>query len=403
MIDLNPDVRAAGVRISERWLGQPDPAVAAAVVKLAADPHWTVRRQVAASIGELPAAARVDPAAAILARDGADAIVVDAVVSSLKGVENEVLTRVLQARAAVTPPAEAVSMLTAAVTKTGNVPRVQELIALATTTTEPMWRRTAILQGLDTALPAGAGGRGGRGGGGGGGGLAGLSSGPRVTIMPGQAITLPAEPVALNKIAEGKSDFAYLAGTVASKLNWPGRPVPVVRVTPLTAEEEKRFAAGAVLFKNLCEACHGPDGRGKDKLGGNLVDSRWVNGASAEPLIRILIHGKEGSIGLMPPPAYDDEQIASALTYIRRAWGHTGSAVSPLTVMESRGLLNTAKPKRTRPWTDAELEAPAAPARGGGGGGGGRAGGGRAGGAAAPAGAGAPAAPGAPATPGRGN
>ena len=57
-------------------------------------------------------------------------------------------------------------------------------------------------------------------------------------------------------------------------------------------------------------------------------------------MIRILVGGKEGPIGLMPPlgPALTDEQIAAALTYVRRAWGHTGSAVDPLNVMEVRGL-----------------------------------------------------------------
>ena len=68
--------------------------------------------------------------------------------------------------------------------------------------------------------------------------------------------------------------------------------------------------------------------RGKDKLGANLVDSPFVNAADPSASIRILVGGKEGPIGLMPPlgPALSDEQIAAALTYIRRAWGHTAAA-----------------------------------------------------------------------------
>ena len=90
-------MRASAVRLSERWLGQ-DPALVANVLKLAADRNWNVRRQVAASLGEMPAAARVDPAVAILTRDGADPIIVDAAISSLKGIEADVLARVLQAK-----------------------------------------------------------------------------------------------------------------------------------------------------------------------------------------------------------------------------------------------------------------------------------------------------------------
>ncbi len=59
-----------------------------------------------------------------------------------------------------------------------------------------------------------------------------------------------------------------------------------------------------------------------------------MNGTDVASLIRILLNGKEGTIGLMPPvgQTLNDEQIAGVLTYIRRMWGHTGSPVSPLEV-----------------------------------------------------------------------
>jgi hypothetical protein len=70
---------------------------------------------------------------------------------------------------------------------------------------------------------------------------------------------------------------------------------------------------------------------------------------------RILLAGKEGPIGLMPPPggALKDDQIAAVLTYVRREWGNTGSAVAEDAVTEIRGLTKT----RTKPWTAAELAA----------------------------------------------
>ena len=48
----------------------------------------------------------------------------------------------------------------------------------------------------------------------------------------------------------------------------------VVEVPPLTAEEQKRFAAGAEIYKNVCSGCHQPDGRGKEKMAPSLVESR---------------------------------------------------------------------------------------------------------------------------------
>ena len=365
LADANSDVRASAVRLSERWLAS-DAALRGAVIALIDDKNWNIRRQVAASIGELPAADRLDPAIAVLTRYGADPIIVDAAVSSLKGAEADVLTNMMQAKTAAAPPTEAVAMLAAAVAKSGDVASVQRAIDVIADASRPEWQRMALLQGLDAGLPApGATGRGGRGGRGGGGGLPGLSApGGRVAVTPGRGVSLPGEPAGLTTLAAGTNAIALLAKSVSAKLDWPGRPAPVVTAPPLTAEQQKRFDAGAEIYKNICLGCHQDDGRGKDKLGANLVDSPFVTAADAAASIRILVGGKEGPIGLMPPlgPALSDEQIAAALTYIRRAWGHTGSAVDPLNVMEVRGLSKG----RTKPWTDQELQAAGRGGRGGG-------------------------------------
>ena len=68
--DRNADVRASAVRLSERWLAS-DQSLKSAVVALADDKNWNVRRQVAASLGEMSSPDRLAPATAILARDGA--------------------------------------------------------------------------------------------------------------------------------------------------------------------------------------------------------------------------------------------------------------------------------------------------------------------------------------------
>jgi mono/diheme cytochrome c family protein len=365
LTDPNADVRASAVRLSERWLDK-DAELRTAVLGLLGDKNWNVRRQVAASLGAMPAADRVDPAVTVLTRDGADPIIVDAAVSSLNGVEAAVLAKVMQTQPAGTPaPNEAVTMLAGAVAKTGDVAAVQHVLDVAVDASRPEWERTALLRGLDAGLPArGATGRG-RGGGAGAGGLPGLSApGGRVVTTPGRGVTLPAEPTALSALAAGNSALAVLAKNVSAKLDWPGRPAPVVIAAPLTADQQKRFDAGAEIYKNVCMGCHQEDGRGKDKLGGNLVDSSFVNAPDPSATIRILLSGKEGQIGLMPPlgPAMTDEQIASALTYIRRSWGHTAAPVDPLNVMELRGLTKS----RVKPWTNEELQAAGRGGRGGG-------------------------------------
>ena len=68
----------------------------------------------------------------------------------------------------------------------------------------------------------------------------------------------------------------------------------------------------------------------------------------------MLLSGKEGTIGLMPPvgATYSDDQIAAVLTFVRRSFGNTAPPVDPLSVLEVRGLTKA----RNKPWTDDELK-----------------------------------------------
>jgi mono/diheme cytochrome c family protein len=350
--DKSPDVRAAAVRLSERWLAQSNQPLVDAVLKLADDPTWTVRRQVAATIGELPSANRLEPAVRMLTRYGSDPITVDVTISSLRGTENATLTRVLDAPSA---DPDAIAMLTGAVARTGDAVAVQALLTRATSASTSPASRLALLQGLDVGLPSSGGGRGGRGQGGG-------AGAPAAIAKPA---VLSAEPAALVKLASTTDEAGTLAKRIVAKLEWPNKPAPIVEVTPLTADEQKRFAAGSAIYTNLCVGCHQPDGRGKEKMAPPLVESRYTNAMDAGASVRILLAGKEGPIGLMPPlgGALNDEQIASVLTYVRREWGNTGSPVAVDDVTEIRGLTKT----RAKPWTDAELT-PAGRGRGGRGG-----------------------------------
>jgi mono/diheme cytochrome c family protein/glucose/arabinose dehydrogenase len=364
LADRAPEVRAAAVRVSERWLQEPGAPIAAAVIKMASDTAWNVRRQVAASLGELPEGARATVIARLLATNGRDPIIVDAAVSSLRGLESQVLTELLQATSqTASAPIEAVMHLAAAETKGGNVAGVERSIEIATDVSRPAWQRMALLQGIDLALPA-TGTVPGRGRGGGGIGLPGLSvQRSPIAISPGRGMSLAAEPAALARLAGGTGELAQTASRVLAKLNWPDRPAPATVTTPLTPAEQQRFAAGAAVYRNVCLGCHQEDGRGNATLGASLVDSPYVTGADPSPNVRVVLGGKEGKIGMMPPLASSltDDQIAAVVTYIRRAWGHAGSAVSPIEVSEVRALSRA----RTRPWTDAELQPPAGRGRGG--------------------------------------
>jgi mono/diheme cytochrome c family protein len=166
------------------------------------------------------------------------------------------------------------------------------------------------------------------------------------------AIPLSREPALVDVARSDSGGLGQRATAVLARLAWPGKPATGPAVVPLTLEEQQRFTAGREVYQTLCAACHQPDGRGREQLAPTLVGSELALGP-ADITARIVLGGKEGSTGLMPPlgAALSDDQIAAALTYIRREWGHTASAVDPATVKEIRALSNG----RTRPWTAEEL------------------------------------------------
>jgi mono/diheme cytochrome c family protein/glucose/arabinose dehydrogenase len=351
LADTRADLRAAGVRLAERYLGS-NPGIVKTVLGLARDRNWNVRRQVASSIGELPAAARLEPAVAMLREHGADPIVVDAVVSGIPGAEAQALGGLVGAAGPQPAASDSMTALAAAITRSGDVASIQKLFDMVADEARPAPVRLAILQGIDKVLPAAGagGGRAGRVG------LAGLSTpGAGEAFTAGRPVTLTAEPAGLMRLGSGAEPLATLAKAVVNKLDWPNRPAPVAIVLPLTAAQQKQFDAGAQIYKGLCIGCHQEDGKGKDKMAASLVDSPFVQSADPNAVIRVLLSGKEGTVGLMPPvgTTYDDEQIAAVLTYVRRSWGNSAAPVDSLSVLEVRGLTKT----RNKPWTDDELKA----------------------------------------------
>jgi mono/diheme cytochrome c family protein len=162
-----------------------------------------------------------------------------------------------------------------------------------------------------------------------------------------------------------------LASELSARLNWAGKPAPPAAppVAPLSTEEQTRFDKGAATYGRMCAGCHGANGEGRDKVGAPLAGSRFVTAPQAVPM-RILMNGKEGPIGLMPPvtSSLNDDQVAELLTYMRRAWGNTASPVTAIEVREARQ-----SNARTTVWTEEELAAQLGGRGGrGGGGGGGR-------------------------------
>jgi mono/diheme cytochrome c family protein len=281
----------------------------------------------------------------VLEKRSDDPIAVDAALSGARGREAMLLEKLLKSSSSSTTHAGVVATLAGAVVKSRQSAAVQQVLAWAGEPARPAWQRLAILKGAESGLPG---------------------AGPQAMFLaamapvegggPGGAgaprVALEAPPAALETLKRESGELGARAARLYDAFDWPGRPKPAGRAArALTADEQKRFAAGQEVYRNLCTACHQAEGTGLAGLAPTLVGSKWVLGR-AGLMARIVLNGKE-STTLMPPlgASLSDQQIADVLTFVRRSWGHQASPVDVSLVREVRG----ASTGRDRPWTEAEL------------------------------------------------
>jgi len=197
------------------------------------------------------------------------------------------------------------------------------------------WQRHALLAGVQSALPR---------------------KGTRKIAMAGR-------PAALDALA-ALSD-AEVNGVLA-RFEESVDFVADAGAASLSAAQQARYDAGAGQYAVHCTPCHQTHGQGLEGLAPPLAGSEWVLG-SPETLARIVLQGLTGPIEVagrryeyatMPDHGkLSDEELASILTYVRRAWDNEAAPVEPATVETVR-----AEP-RAAPWTAAELLGGAAPGR----------------------------------------
>jgi hypothetical protein len=156
--DPSRDVRAAAIRISERWLGDQASPVTKAVVAMVGDTgnDWAVQYQLAASAGSLGDAQRVKTILAICDLYGGDYIALDAAVNGLKPTDLVPALKQYLAQTArlesEAPREQTINTLAVAVIRNGGAADVGDLLAAMTSTDTPAWQRAAILQAGEIVL-----------------------------------------------------------------------------------------------------------------------------------------------------------------------------------------------------------------------------------------------------------
>ena len=131
--------------------------------------------------------------------------------------------------------------------------------------------------------------------------------------------------------------------------------------------DKNLLTKGEVIFRELCFACHGFDGRGMPVEGAkpgtqhapSLAGSPRVAG-QREAIIHVLLKGLAGPINgkayealMVPMESNNDEWIAAVGSYVRNSFGNKAGMVS---VKEVAALRSESK-IRTQPWTVEELTA----------------------------------------------
>lgn len=320
LTDRAPRVRAAAIRLCESFLKTGARSrVLARLMASTGEREPFVQQQLALTLGEA-ADHEADLAMATLVRQASGTeFLIDAVVSGLGGREVALLETLV---ADASSNDRFIAALARCVVASRKAADIEKLLAWIATSK----KSSALLDGA-------------------------LSASLR------KPVKLASEPEALKQIA-GKR-----AARLSSLLVWPDKPgvKPEPPLTPLTKEQQARYDLGKVLFIGVCAACHQPHGKGLDGVAPPLMDSEWVLGPE-QRIVRIVLHGLTGPVSVkgktyrLDMPAFgsfSDDQIASALTYIRREWEHTASPVEPETVTAIRA----ATADRREAWVQDQLRA----------------------------------------------
>jgi mono/diheme cytochrome c family protein/glucose/arabinose dehydrogenase len=340
--DEDPTVRAAAIRGSELLLaGEHRAEVVAALLAMRTDRALPVRLQFALTVSEI-GTSESDLAMVQVLHESADSpLLRDAALSGFRGRELEMLALCLsdpRFDEHSTAHARVLAALSSCVVAQASPRRVTQLLELmAGQSGLKQWRGAALLDGVVA---------------------------PPIRLRaPRRRVVLPVRPAAVDSLEQFSDlEFAHKLSAAMEVIRWPGQSgyVPPPPPRSLSAAEQQRYESGRLVYAATCAQCHKPDGLGQDGLAPPLIDSQWTVGAP-DASVRIVLHGMRGPTSVggrshnLEMPALrllSDEQIADALTYVRRSWEHTADPVSPDLVARIRA--ETAD--RHDAWTTAELQ-----------------------------------------------
>lgn len=160
------------------------------------------------------------------------------------------------------------------------------------------------------------------------------------------------EEAFLKQLNQWNSDSAL---TIKEHLNEVLDDIREREQARLKRELLKELSRGQELYRNICQTCHGADGKGIRSLAPPLNNSEWVTG-DKHRLAAIVLYGLTGPVdvdghhygedeisGEMPGignnDALSDYDVAQILSFVRNAWNNQAELVSPDDVSRVREQL----------------------------------------------------------------
>jgi mono/diheme cytochrome c family protein len=127
----------------------------------------------------------------------------------------------------------------------------------------------------------------------------------------------------------------------------------------------KVLKKGEGIYRSLCFACHGKDGKGVivpaatpgvkkgDRMAASFVNNHTILG-HPEMSINVVLHGLTGPVDgktylnqMIPMKSYDDAWVASVLSYVRNNFGNRAPFITSAQVAKARKFTAA----RKVPWT----------------------------------------------------
>jgi mono/diheme cytochrome c family protein len=169
-----------------------------------------------------------------------------------------------------------------------------------------------------------------------------------------EAMAATAKELAKRKAAATKLPVPGTQAAVDAMQQAAAAPAPVKKAAAPIAPVDDPIdeATLAAIMKDgekayiTCSACHGPDGQGMQigpqKMAPTLTGSEIVLG-DPDRLALVVLKGifrepVSPYVGIMAPleSAYDDKQLASVLTYVRKSFGNSALTVTPEAMAAAR-------------------------------------------------------------------